>query len=231
MKKIFIGRALLLLLFLLANLTGTLAQNKPTLQIRFSPLNVLDLRAATLQFGAQATLKSRIGFSIDYGLPYKGLSKQFVKNEEYQYRNHEYFKLRGEIIYFFPAAWGHDKANVKPYVSTAVFFSPEEYRKTDNWLVKPDGDYHYEYSDVNRRMWGTCLKVGLEYYLGQRFLLDAFVGPGLRWIKVDHQTFGEQPGDYKEPVDFYFEPVDRQEGKFRRLHLGFNVKLGFVMIK
>ncbi|MGV3587342.1 MAG: hypothetical protein ACO1OF_10090 [Adhaeribacter sp.] len=224
-------RNIFLILALLFNLAKVHGQNKPTLQFRVSPLNLLHVRAATLQFGVQTTINNSVGFSVDYGLPYKGLSKQFVKNEEYQYLNHEYFKLRGEIKYFIPPAWVRAEANVKPYVAAEIFFSPEEYRKTSNWLIKEDGDYYYEYSDVTRRMWGSCLKVGLEYYIRQRFLLDAFVGPGLRWIKVDHQTFGEQPGDYKEPVDFYFEPVDRQEGKFRRLHLGFNVKLGFVIVK
>lgn len=128
-----------------------------------------------------------------------------------------------------PATWITAGQNTKPYLSAEVFYSPEEYRKKDNWLLVDDAAYHYDYSEVNRRMLGFCLKVGLEQVVAKRLVLDVFAGPGLRRIKIEHEPINAQLQEYDPPVYFYVEPVDKREGKFTRLHLGLGFKIGLII--
>lgn len=180
----------LLLLILATLLTPQAAAQKlknTSLQIRFSPLTILDPRAAAIQVGLQATLKNKLGFSVDYGVPFKNLTKQIYTNPDLQYEQHRFLKIRAEARYFMPATWITAGPNTKPYLSAEVFYSPEDYRKKDDWLLVDDAAYHYDYSDVNRRMLGFCFKVGLEHVVAKRLVLDVFAGPGLRRIKIEHE--------------------------------------------
>ena len=225
-------RALLSLILATLLVTQATAQEfkKTSFQIRFSPLTLLDPRAAAIQVGLQATLKNQIGFSVDYGLPFKNLSKQLYTNPDLQAEQHHFFKIRAEAKYFMPPSWITPVPNSKLYCSAEVFFSPEEYRKKDDWLLVDEAAYHYDYSEVNRQLLGFCLKVGIERIVGRKLVLDVFFGPGLRRVKVDHEPVNAVLREYDPPVDFYIEPVDKREGTFNRLHLGLGFKAGFIII-
>ncbi|QNF32022.1 hypothetical protein HUW51_04500 [Adhaeribacter swui] len=231
MKTNLYQALLLLILTALLSHQATAQESKNTsLQIRLSPLTILDPRAAAIQVGLQATLKNKLGFSVDYGLPFKSLTKQIYTNPDLQYEQHQFFKIRAEAKYFMPATWVSAGQNTKPYLSAEVFYSPEEYRKKDDWLLKDEEAYHYDYSEVNRRMLGFCLKVGLERVVAKKLVLDVFAGPGLRRIKIEHQPVSAELREYDPPVDFYIEPVDKHEGTFTRLHIGLGFKIGFILI-
>ncbi|PSR55034.1 hypothetical protein AHMF7605_16750 [Adhaeribacter arboris] len=230
MKKIYLVSYFSFLLMLLCRLTAAQEQKNIGFQFRVSPLSLLDPRAATIQLGVQANIKNRLGFSVDYGLPYKKLAEQIYTNPDLQSEQHEYHRIRAEVKYFMPPAWVKANEKSRPYFSSEIFFGPEKYRKKDDWLLKDEDAYHYEYSDVTRKMQGVCLKVGLEYTVLRRLLLDVFVGPGLRRIKIDHHTFKAELREYDPPVDFYIEPVDKREGTFSRIHLGLGFKVGFILI-
>ncbi|QMU30800.1 hypothetical protein [Adhaeribacter radiodurans] len=228
MKKIFY--LICLTLLLISQLVSAQEKKNIGLQFRVSPLSLLDPRAATVQLGIQANVKNRFGFSVDYGLPFKKLTEQIYTNPDLQFEQHKYHRIRAEIKYFMPPSWIKAGEKSRPYFSGEGFFGPEKYRKKDDWLLRDNEAYHYEYSDITRKMRGACLKVGLEYAIGRRVLLDVFIGPGLRQIKIDHHTFGEELREYDAPVDFYIEPVDKREGTFTRIHLGLGFKIGFVII-
>ena len=225
-------RALLSLSLATLLVTQATAQElkKTSLQIRFSPLTLLDPRAAAIQVGLQATVKNQMGFSVDYGLPFKNFTKQLYTNPDLHSEQHRFFKIRAEAKYFMPPSWITPSKNSKPYFSAEVFYSPEEYRKTDDWLLKDKEAYHYDYSDVNRRMHGLCLKAGLEYVVVKRLVFDVFAGPGFRRIKIEHQPFKAVLREYDPPLDFYIEPVDKREGTFTRLHFALGFKVGFILL-
>ena len=76
-----------------------------------------------------------------------------------------------------------------------------------------------------------CIKIGQEFTIFRRLLLDTFGGLGLRWIKIDHQPFGERLEDYDPPTGFYVEQVDKREGNFTRLQIAIGAKIGYVIVK
>ncbi|GEO03301.1 hypothetical protein AAE02nite_09650 [Adhaeribacter aerolatus] len=228
MKNIFFRSNLLLILLLFTRLSIAQEPNRSALQFRFSPLSLFDPRAATIQLGIQGTIQNKIGLSVDYGIPYKGLAKTIFQNPENRYGYHDYYKLRAELKYFMQPDWLKGDEKSKLYFSAEAFHSPEEYQKIDSWLLKEDENYYYEYSDVNRQLWGGCIKVGQEYIVFRRLILDNFVGLGLRWITIDHQIFGE---NIEPPTRFSFGSVDNREGSFTRPHLALGAKIGFVLVK
>ena len=117
-----------------------------------------------------------------------------------------------------------------PYVSFEGFYTPKNYRKNSDWVIRNDEYFYYVYSDIRYRTLGFALKGGMEWR-PKWFVLDFFGGIGLRHLNIRHQTFAEQPEPDGHVPESAFRDWDRIDGRVNRLYIALGLKLGVSLLR
>ena len=177
-------------------------------------------------------MNDHIAFSLEGGLRFPQIADKLYKREDmssYQYR---YGKIRTELKYLFKLKrnWFGIGPYGRNYVGLESFMIPMRYRNANGYIYLGNKPYRYEYSDIKKKILGLCLKSGREVPIGDHFILDNFLGIGVRRVKIGHKPTGllEQP--FYEDKSFGFGlGSDREEGIFYRLHLAWGFKIGYII--
>ena len=226
MKRVF--HAMLICLFFTDD---SYCQTDPAriFQVRIAPLNLFDPITGVVQVGVEKRFSSRIGASFDYGLKFNKLS---ISAREYGRKDYHYHKYKAEIKYFFKTK-ASSRWSIKEnlYLSIQAFYFPQHYRNENDWLVRNRKSYHFDYSNISRKVAVASILIGNEQICG-RFIFDVYCGVGIRKLAIKHQPFNLVANEMpmaKEWINLV--PIDRYEGNFYRPHFANGVKLGYVLNK
>jgi hypothetical protein len=217
MKHIFFG----LILFASIFSQNIAAQGDfNNVQVRISPLSLLDPLTSSIHIGIQTDLFKRIAFSIDYG--HKFTPTQLLNWNDNKF-NRRYFEIRSEVKFFLEKR--SQSATALPYVSVEAFYIPHHYRKYNGWINKGEDLFFYSYADISNVVKGGALKIGMENKIGSKFLIDFYTGFGIRQVTVDHDAYDLVR---IEEYDRYFRS-DKIEGIVNKPHLSFGFKVGYLI--
>lgn len=205
-------------------------QKKLTYQLKFSPLALVDPNTPVVQFGPQVSLR-RLAFSGEFGFTFPALQKMSMQRSDSLFIDQRHHKIRLETKYFL----GPDKENwffaANPYVSVEGFWVARTFRRYQDVVIREEGTYSYDYSDMSRNVLGSCFKFGIEPVVRRCWVLDIFGGFGVRRLAVSHQPEGLRMDPYQTfplVVDA-FTRADRREGTRYRPHLALGFKIGFLV--
>lgn len=193
--------------------------------VRIAPLNLFDPLTGVIQLGVENRLNRRIAISVDYGLKFDKLSFQHNGSERKDYR---YSKDKVEVKYFLATSLKKDINIDHFYLAVQGFYFPQKYRKYNDWLSKNGKSYHYDISDINRKVMVVSFLAGAENTSG-RFVYDFYYGLGIRQMTIRHHTMGEIERTLYRPIEFSFHSVDQQEGVFYRPHISMGFKIGYII--
>lgn len=219
--------ALCIYLMLFTGINNVFGQNKEgnVWQLRIAPLNLIDPLTGVLQFGVQKRFSSRIAMSFDYGIKYNSLS---YLNRNAALLNQGYSKVKFEVKYFTnPGRHQYSRIGL-PYFSMQLFYFPQQYTKTNSYLITDTATYFYDVSRIHRNALSISFISGHEKTSG-RVIFDTYFGAGIKFLHLKHNTGNLTPGDPPHSADFYIQPLDYKQGEFYRLHLVLGIKIGYML--
>ncbi|RDC66504.1 hypothetical protein [Adhaeribacter pallidiroseus] len=201
-----------------------------TWQVRLAPLSIIDPRTPALQVGLQKRLSRRLAFSAEYGLASLGWLQP--KNSKSPWHNFRYQKVRTEVKYFLGLKKEIDFKQLQPYVSVETFLLPQNYTKQNDYFWRDPVSYHYDFSKIQKTVWGNCLKIGLESNINRNWVMDFYWGLGVRSIFIKHHRLvnlrpEEEPYMLKEW--FSGDDKDKIAGWQQTLHVALGFKLGYYI--
>ena len=197
-------------------------------QVRIAPLNLFDPVTGVAQIGVEKRFSSRIGASFDYGVKFNKLS---FNAREYGRKDYRYSKYKAEIKYFFTTKNPNRSLRENLYLSIQAFYFPQHYRNENDWVVRNRESYHFDYSNISRKVAVASLLVGKEQVKG-RFVFDYYCGIGIRKLTISHQPFNLVKSELPMAKEWInLTPIDRYEGHFYRPHIAEGVKIGYVLNK
>ena len=164
------------------------ARYAPALAIKFSPLATQDPSASTLLLGLEYRLTPRFGLEASYGQQFTALriTTLGLLTERYDYR---YQKFKLELRrYLAPRG---KKPNQETYFSVQAFFTPERYTRYGNNYYRNANYYTYDRNFVSKDISGINLKVGSVWHVGSRWLLEAGLGLGSRFVVTQYDMLNE----------------------------------------
>jgi hypothetical protein len=218
---------LLLTLCLCLNLVALAQEHKAvSYQLRFSPLALVDPNTPVLQLGGQVNFQ-RFAFSVEFGGAIEQVTRLGHKETDSLFLNHRYYKIRSEAKYFLAPKKDNGFSRLNPYLGLEGFWVPRRFRRYNDVIRREDGDFFYTYSDVSRNVLGGCLKFGLEPVVYKKWVIDAFIGAGIRRLSIGHQPAGRRPDPYSGLV--FITRADQREGTSYRPHLAAGFKVGYVL--
>ena len=220
------GTQHILLICFLLSCSCCFCQNKTDrwFQLRIAPLNVLDPVTSVIQTGVEKRFGARMALSFDYGLRSNRLFFA-SKSVHIDYRYHKY---KAEFKYFFKTSNRHQRLTDNSYISVQGFYLPQHYRKENSWLWIGDKSYHYDYSNISRKVWVASVLLGNESTVG-RWVLDVYGGFGVRQIILQHQPFHTVESRIPERREWSPLPLDINEGTFYRPHIASGLKVGYIL--
>lgn len=222
LKAFFIGVALVLG-------TCTVYSQRDTnevVRVTVAPLNLLDTRTGVIQLGVQKRFTERLALALDYGFRCNVLPG-YRRSDR---KDYGYYKAKAELKYFLQWKNGHETLIRNPYLSLQGLYFPQHYRKYNDWLVKDGKNYHYEYSDITRRVTVASFILGNEE-VWNRVVMDYYFGLGVRRITLRHDMTGAVEGFRPEPKDWGGNELDLFEGTFYRPHIALGFKVGYSLRK
>jgi len=194
------------------------------LQIRISPLSLIDPVTSVIQVGLQKQINKKLAASVDYGFKYLSFY------DPYGRKNYQYSKSRVELKYFIKLKNKSSAALVSPYLAVEGLYLPQKFRKENEWIFKDQKSYKYEYSNINRQVWVYNLKFGKEYTIREKFIFDKYIGIGIRKLTITQNAFGEVESLYDEPVDMPSgSSIDWQDGIYYRPNFLLGFKVGYIL--
>ena len=222
---------LLILIFSLGSLTA-LAQpaSIKTWQIKWAPLSLIDPRTPALQMGIQKQVNPHLALSAEYGRATLGwLRPDRINNYWSGFRYH---KMRTELKYFFGLKDLLPMNQLHPYFSFETFILPQTYKKQNDYFWRDTVSYHYDYSKIQKTVWGNCLKMGLESNISRNWTVDMYWGLGVRSIFIKHADLvnlrpEEEPYVFREW--FAGDDKDKKAGWQQALHIASGFKLGYYI--
>jgi hypothetical protein len=217
---------IIFLAFCLLFTTISRAQEKTffrSVELRFAPLSLIDLRTPTFQAGLQYNATKRLGFSLDFGY---GINPQ--KNTGIV--NRHYYKVRSEIRLFLSSKGPVADKSVAYYTSLEGFYIPERFRQENGWYTEGSNYYRYEYNDIQKTVLGACVKFGGEYIGHSGFLIDFYLGLGYRNVQYHNSRHNETLSP--DPIwQEWFKSSDYNDGRYPRPHLAAGFKVGYMIWK
>lgn len=205
-----------------------MAQNEGQhmLQVRFAPLGIIDPNTAAIQPGLQYLYNQKIGFSVEYGFPFRAIS---LFNLNHDKEDFTYYKIRSELKYFWLGRIAKAvEKKVHPYLALEGFYIPQTYRKENDWFERGDVQFHYETSTIQKDVLGSAAKIGFETRFRSGFVLDVFGGVGIRNVSIRHQASGLRDiGPHME--DEWVRSKDRNERDHIFFHMALGVKIGYTL--
>lgn len=213
----------LLLTFLLMNSKAYSQPTEEKVRLHIAPLNFLDPISGVLQVGVQKNLSQRFALSLNHGFKLQTFRKLMPEGES-ERKNYKYSKTKAELKYFI----GEAASEVRSYIAVEGMYFPQEYEKEHDYLIINGTSYRYVSSQIDRTVWTTSLKYGVEVKVNN-FVIDPFLGLGVRRLSIEHQPVGLTEDELYAPTDVWFPPIDRKEGAFYRPHVAMGIKVGYVI--
>ncbi len=192
---------------------------------KLAPLSLIDPFTPCIQLGLEFKPTSRLGLQMEYGYSFEPLARLVYKKNTWSERQEKYYKLRAEVRYYFIANY-----TLQPYIALESFWIPHTYRKHNNWFVRGNQEYQYDYADIRKNVWGGCAKVGMQRLLSRRWILDVYTGLGARRVAIRYTPYNEHLPAFRLWEEA-FTPGDRYEGVVGRLHLSLGFRIGYVLVK
>lgn len=213
---------LLLLLLLMSRSAFSQSDNRH-IRLHVAPLNLFDPLTGVLQVGIQKNFNQRIALSLDHGIKLDVFKyvRDGTDREDYKYT-----KSKAELKYFIGLTSKDSSSTVFPYLSVEGMFFPQKYRKENSRLLREEGTFRYDYSNIKRTVWVASLKYGREKRY-KRTAFDFNIGIGVRRISIEHQTFGLVEEDEPGLMHSFLSPIDTKEGVFYRPHISLGFKVGY----
>ncbi|PKV63312.1 hypothetical protein [Pontibacter ramchanderi] len=221
MKKAAFPFVLLTLLLVSGSAFGQSPEEK--IRLHIAPFNFFDPVTGVLQVGAQKNFSQRFALSLDHGFRMQTFRK-LLSDGESDRKNYKYSKTKAELKYFV----GKGNPVTSSYLSMEAMYFPQSYRKENAYLIRNEQHYRYTTSQIDRTVWVTSLKYGIEVRFSS-FVLDHFFGLGLRRLSIAHQPSDLQEAEFYEETDVWFPPLDRNEGVFYRPHVAMGLKVGYIL--
>lgn len=211
---------ILFFLFILSNnLFAITDSTKFRFGIRVSPLASLHLFSNCIQIGIQTTLFNSLAIGFDYGQYISGME---YTDYGYDKENRYFYKLRGEIKLFLNDLDFNSKKNRQFYMGVEGLYIPESYSKSNNWMVRDDKSFHYDFANIWRIQTAFCGKFGVERWLSKKIIIDFYFGFGFRMISTKYSLYGERENSGNYHANPYFS--DKIEGSITVPHFLINFK-------
>ncbi|HTM93140.1 MAG TPA: DUF3575 domain-containing protein [Flavisolibacter sp.] len=215
-------RTLLCLLFCLCFTHKTFAQNQSDTTDKKYAITmsaVIFPYKSGIQPGFQIKLGKQFGLMSDFGfaLSDKGNNR---------YNEMHFFKLASELKYY-----SRHSVNGR-YFSLQAGYVHREFQANDSgWYWRKDSSDATGYGSalVNSPVFFGAVKLGREMKIGEKFLLDFFLGIGARYIRTTYHVQGIHPIKLGGVRDDIFELAGyswEHEGEQLKLHATAGVRVG-----
>jgi hypothetical protein len=212
------------LLFLLLFSSSAFSQSEEEkIRIHIAPYNFFDPITGVLQIGVQKNLNPRFALSLDHGFKMQTF-RNLITDGESERKNYKYSKTKAELKYFVREPTSYASS----YISMEGMYFPQKYVKENDYLTRNNIYYRYEYSHIDRTVWVTSLKYGMEFKVSN-FVFDHFFGLGVRRLSIAHQPSDLIESEYYQEADISFPSIDRNEGVFYRPHVSMGLKIGYII--
>ena len=220
-------RITVLLLFLFAQLatTRTLCQEKEPLQRQISFViapTILNIFAAKL--GVQTGLGfagSKWGGTIEAAFP---IDSERRMNRVLESR---YVRLGAELKKFIVF-----DSKMHVYLSLQTNYAIRKVTDSLGAFASKDSAKYisYDRADYSSPIFSNAIKLGVEEFVGKRFVVDGFFGIGIRTISTEYSNVvNPQPSVFTSRPYHNRPPIFRTEKSFTRLHLSGGVRLGYLL--
>ncbi|MCP2044073.1 hypothetical protein [Pontibacter sp. HSC-36F09] len=134
------------LLFLLSVSSSAFSQGaEDKIRFHIAPFNFFDPITGVLQIGVQKNLHQRLALSLDHGFKIQ-IFRNLVTDGESERKNYRYSKTKAELKYFV----GKNASVTSSYLSMEGMYFPQKYVKENDYLMRNNTSYRYDYSDINR---------------------------------------------------------------------------------
>jgi hypothetical protein len=217
-------RTALSLLFCLCFIHETFAQNQSDAidqKYAITMSAIIFPYKAGIQPGVQVRLGKRFGLMSDLGVTFSGRGNN-------QYGKMHFFKLASELKYY-P---GHS-VNGR-YFSLQAGYMHREFQANDSgWYWRKDSSNASGYTSarINSPLLFTAVKLGREMKIGERFLLDVFLGIGARYIRTNYDAKNVYTmGRFADKRDTIFDWAGyswEHEGNQVKFHATAGLRIGY----
>jgi hypothetical protein len=141
----------------------------------------------------------------------------------YDYRNYGY-RLRTEGRLYLPT-----KKKIS-YLALDLLYLKAEYKDLEgSYYIPGDKTTYGSYTrNVEKEVLGMHTKFGLQPRI-ERFILDFYLGPGLRYVKINHKNVQLPEGARIDDHDWNWGNNLQTEGDDVKLSLSAGFKVGYIL--
>ncbi|MBC8110442.1 MAG: DUF3575 domain-containing protein [Verrucomicrobia bacterium] len=197
----------------------TLKLKNPHVFVKFAPLSIIDIDP-TIQFAAEYFFNRRFSLQQEVGYGKFG-NMWWIQSFENQFLV-ETWRFRTEGRYYFV---DDEYSDFSPYVALEILFKNADRlqrAEVDRGGYREIIDFRFR-----KRVWGSHIKIGTQFLLGSRFIIDAYLGLGYRHIKV--RTVGISAEEYSQSVDVDF--FQRSVGNYPAPSVSLGFKVGYAFMR
>ena len=238
---------LLLISFIIFYSPPILAQvlnDRPFFVLKLTPTSLFNPNTGTLMAGMEIWPSNSFNLQYEYGHPCSVFSEEeFHPNKEDRiYRKHKF----GARFHYFPSNirnkwWRLGRRswlppNRRSFVGADVILIPQSFTDLKGAVVLEDGTpVYYASALLYKNAVAATAVFGSQVPVGKKFLLEAYIGFGLKWMNVKHDlsssfTLPVVSGSIWQAGGFSFDQRDGQV-VLPYLDLGIKVVLKFFANK
>lgn len=190
-----------------------------------SVLNTPEI-VAGIQPGIQYQLGKRWAFLAEVGI-------RMQKKEDSSYSNSRYLKLSAEAKYFL----GKRRKYMNMYVSGMMMYAKRNWNDLNTGVYQKRNDslsYQYSSATVKSPIFVAGAKYGMEFRLGNKMMLEYFVGLGARVIATKYNAENIVPFFRSFPIDKIIpspDPADWYNQTLVRPHFTAGIRLQYYLWK
>ena len=165
-------------------------------KIQFNPVALIDFTLPAIQFGADYQVSERFSVFNELGIKYRRVFYEKFVDSALGPSNGLRFKT--ELRYHLRSPESRWKKRVRPftirqtYIGLSLFYLRDRHNnEAFYYFSKDSSDERIDSYNARKNVFGAHFVTGKEYYFGEHFGLDFYVGFGarLRSVKTTHQEF------------------------------------------
>jgi hypothetical protein len=184
---------------------------------KIQPFMLIHPNTPGLALGLEIRPLRSLSIQAEYTLPFYALA--FYNNNQGKY-DQQFTRLRSEIRFYLDP-----NDDYEYYIALEGQYAQSKYYRLGEFILRDEKAFNYIRSDVQLTTLGATIKGGYQVAFRDWFILDAYVGAGLRSVNTQHTPIGL----FEVPIsrELEREGGDQFEGSVLRPVFTIGARIGF----
>jgi hypothetical protein len=205
---------------------GQSSNGSNTILLKTHLLAPIDLFSfPTIQFSLEKRWKNQFSLAGEVGYQFYDLRSKCLNAKDSMLVHPSGFKVNLEVrrYHLIP------EISKNTYLALNFYYRRNNYNACYHYFMNNDPKEHIDFFEVERQQWGIDLTLGLQPVLLKKFVLDMYLGFGIknRIVKNFNREYNYSPYDNIPTDNVLFPDRHFSESSGRRFNLSMGIRLGF----